>query len=260
MPRVTAIIPTYQRPTLLQRALRSIVAQQCPVAEIIVVDDGDSLAVTRQAVEQCGIPHLLNVLVVANARTKGASGARNTGAALSTGELLAFLDDDDEWLPSYLCAALAQVDAQGLDLVCTDLLYRFEDGTERPGKSAADHLAAELFLTDNPGLIGSNVIIRRSLYLALGGFDESLPTSEDMDFGIRLSLYDGVRYQPLRQRLVRHYQHTGPRLCTSHSELMWQGIRRFYQLHEHRMSSAQRQEFSRNVRYLWGLDELSLRA
>ena len=257
MLRVTAIIPTYQRPALLQRALRSIVAQQCPVAEIIVVDDADSLAVTRHAVEQCGVPH---VLVVANARTKGASGARNTGAALSTGELLAFLDDDDEWLPSYLCAALAQFDAQGLDLICTDLLYRFEDGTERPGKSAAAHLAPELFLTDNPGLIGSNVIIRHSLYHTLGGFDESLPTSEDMDFGIRLSLYDGVRYQPLRQRLVRHYQHSGPRLCTSHSELMWQGIRRFYELHEHRMTSAQRQEFYRNVRYLWGVEVQTLRA
>jgi glycosyltransferase involved in cell wall biosynthesis len=226
MLQVTAIIPTYQRPTLLQRALRSVAAQQRAVAEVIVVDDADSLAVTRQIVEACGLPH---VLVVANARARGASGARNTGAALSTGELLAFLDDDDEWLPTYLCAALAQFDTGGCDIVCTDLLYQFEDGTECPGKSAPDHLATELFLTTNPGLIGSNVIIRQPLYRALGGFDESLLTSEDMDFGIRLSLCDGVRYHPLRQRLVRHYQHTGPRLCTSHSEPMWRGVRRFYE-------------------------------
>jgi len=252
--RVTAIIPTCRRPLLLERALRSIAAQKQPPTEVIVVDDagGRYLNTTRRTVEQCG---LKRVCVVANTHAKGASGARNTGAALGRGELLAFLDDDDEWLPFYLDKALAQFDSRGLDMVCTDLVYRFDDGSERPGKKAPQRLVPELFLTRNPGLIGSNFILRRALYRKLGGFDESLLTLEDMDFGIRLSLRSEVRYRRLRGRLVRHHQHAGPRLCTPQAKAMRAGVRRFYSLYAPRMTEVQREEFRTSVRRLWGIDE-----
>ena len=139
--------------------------------------------------------------------------------------------------------------------MCTDLLYRYDDGSERPGKPAFDRLAIDLFLTRNPGLIGSNLIIRRALYSELGGFDESLRCAEDNDFGIRLCLHGAVRYAPLRQMLVRHYQHTGPRICTPRGEAVRSGLRRFFELHAHRMTPAQREEFGHNVRRLWGIDE-----
>lgn len=254
MLHVTAIVPTYRRPVLLERALRSIAAQKVIPAEVIVVDDAGEghVNATRQAVENCS---LNSVLVVTNAHTKGASGARNTGAVLSTGELLAFLDDDDEWLPCYLSEALASFGLYRLDMVCTDLLYRFDDGSERPGKSAPERLAPELFLTTNPGLIGSNFIIRRSLYRQLGGFDESLRTLEDMDFGFRLSLCSEIRYEPLQRRLVRHYQHSGPRLCTPQAKAMRAGVRQFYNLYAPRMTQMQREAFRASVRRLWGIDE-----
>lgn len=251
---ISAIVPTCDRPILLERALRSIVAQECLPTEIIVVDDtGEGHEnVTRRALESCG---LADVRVVANANAKGVSGARNTGAEIATGELLAFLDDDDEWLGSYLREVVALFDSNDIDVVCTDLLCRFEDGLDRPGKAAPDTLAPELFLTRNPGLIGSNLVIRRLLYRDTGGFDESLLTSEDMEFGFRLSLPGNAKYHPLRQRLVRHYEHAAARLCAATSEAMRAGIRRFYQLHAHRMSDAQREEFAGNVRRFWGMDE-----
>jgi glycosyltransferase involved in cell wall biosynthesis len=237
MPTVTAVVPTCNRPVLLQRALRSIAAQEFPPIEIIVVDDGDEANghLTRDAAEQSSLE---GILVVANSHAKGASGARNTGGDLATGELLAFLDDDDEWLPAYLSQAVAGCHWSELDVVCTPLLCRFDDGIDRLAKSAPDHLAPDLFLTRNPGLGGSNLIIRRSLYRDIGGFDESLPSCNDLDLGIRLSLHGGVRYLNLRQRLVRFYQHPGPRLGTRASEAMQLGIRRFYELHAHRMTDA----------------------
>lgn len=241
---VTAIVPTCGRPRLLERALRSIVAQAVRPTEVIIVDDGEERHgdLVRQAVEKCALEH---ARVVANAHGKGISGARNTGAEFGTGELLAFLDDDDEWLPEYLSEILTRFNSRRLDMICTDLVYLSDDGTERPGKSAPDRLASDLFLTRNPGLIGSNLTIRRSVYRKIGGFDEGLPSSEDMDFGIRVSLVGGVRYEPLRQRLVRHYQHSGPRLSLPEGEAMRAGVRRFYELHGHRMTAAQREEFWR---------------
>jgi glycosyltransferase involved in cell wall biosynthesis len=254
MPSVTAILPTSNRHALLKRALRSIAAQTLSPFEVIVIDDGDEANrhLTRAAAEQSG---LKGILVVENSHAKGASGARNTGAERATSELLAFLDDDDEWLPSYLSQAVGHCDWSELDVVCTPLLCQFDDGIDRPAKSAPDHLAPELFLTRNPGLGGSNLIIRRSLYHDIGGFDESLPSCNDLDLGIRLSLRGGVRYLNLRQRLVRFHQHTGPRLGTRASEAMQVGIRRFYELHADRMTNMQRQQFRYMARRFFGIDE-----
>jgi glycosyltransferase involved in cell wall biosynthesis len=254
MPRVTAIVPTYNRPALLERALRSIAAQKLVPAEIIVVDDAGSghEIVTRDALRRAGFS---DVTVVANLRGKGASGSRNTGAALAVGELLAFLDDDDEWLPSYLAEALRVIEFNDREVIGTDLMCRCDDEIDRPGKSAPDRLLPDSFLTRNPGLGGSNLIIKRSLYHEIGGFEESLPACNDMDFGLRLSLRAGVKYGRVSQRLVRFCQHSGPKLGTVRGESMRAGVRRFYELHAHRMTAAQKEEFRSGVRTWWGIDE-----
>jgi len=254
MTRVSVVIPTCDRPVLLERALQSVCSQERLPDEVVVVDDGPprAAAETRRTVERFAARA---ARVVANARSKGASGARNTGAAQARGTLLAFLDDDDEWLAPYLSEAVRHIETNALDVLCTDLLYRYDDGSERPGKSAPDALVANAFLTRNPGLIGSNLIIRPALYRALGGFDETLRTSEDMDFGVRLSLHPAVRYAPMRERLVRHYQHTSERLCMRQGDAMRAGIRRFFELHGTRMDDSERERFRRAVRDLWGIDE-----
>lgn len=254
MLRVTAIVPTCRRLLLLERALRSIAAQEVAPDEVVVVNDGPQAdgPVIRRAVETIGCKQ---GEVIANSRAAGASGARNMGAERARGDWLAFLDDDDEWLPAYLCRVRAHLEGEAVDVLCTDLLYGYDDGTEQPGKPACDRLAVEGFLTRNPGLIGSNLVIRRALYLEIGGFDESLPCLNDTDFGCRLSLHGRVRYAPLRERLVRHYQHPGPRLCTPRTDTMRIGIQRFYERYAQRMTPVQRAEFGRNMRRLWGIDE-----
>jgi glycosyltransferase involved in cell wall biosynthesis len=251
---VTAIVPTCNRPGLLERALRSIAAQELAPTEIIVVDDAGigSDDSTFRVLQRSG---LRAAHVVANSRAKGASGARNTGAALATGDLLAFLDDDDEWLPSYLAEAVHAFTSRELDVMCADLLCQFDDGIDRSSKSAPDRLLPEIFLIRNPGLGGSNVILKKDLFHAVQGFDESLPTCNDRDFGIRLSLHGKVKYERLAKRLVRFYEHKGPKLCTRTGDAMRLGIRRFYQLHSHRMTEAQREAFRDNVRLFWGIDE-----
>lgn len=254
MTSVSVVIPTCARPMPLRRALESVRSQQTAPREIIVVDDGDPRDAehVRHIVQAAGID---GVRVIANAGTKGPSSARNTGAAQAAGSLLAFLDDDDEWLPSYLGTVVHRCDAGGIDVMCTDLLYRDDDGTERPGKTAPDALHSDAFLTRNPGLIGSNLIISRALFNALAGFDESLQTLEDMDFGFRLSGHPGVRYARLPERLVRHHQHTETRLCTRRGDAMRAGVRRFFELYGPRMDETQRDQFRHLVRRLWSVDE-----
>jgi GT2 family glycosyltransferase len=251
---VTAVVPTFERPQMLERALHSIRGQERPPDHVIVVDDarGQGLAAVWNAIARSG---LSAATVLANDRRPGASGARNAGAAASGSDVLAFLDDDDEWLPSYLYEALSCLDAERADVVCVDQLWSFPDGSERRGKTAPDALVPASFLIGNPGMVGSNVLVRREVFDAVGGFDESLPTHNDVDFGLRLSLHPGLRYGRVARTLMRIHQHGEPRLSTPRTRPKAEGIRRFYELHAHRMSPAERDRFRTHVRRLWGVDE-----
>lgn len=246
LPSVSVVIPTCRRPALLERALASVRRQTHSPLEIVIVDDAADLP--------CGQPAVEGVRVLANQRTAGASGARNTGAAAASGRWLAFLDDDDEWLPDYLARVLAQAEDHGADLVLTAFDLRFEDGSERRGKTPPAALHSRDFLTRNPGLIGSNIVIRRDTYLAVGGFDESLAAANDIDLGVRLGLHPGLRYVPVADPLVRHHHHTGERLCMRRGDKMRAGVRRFFELHGWRMSADERGAFNESMRRLWDLD------
>jgi GT2 family glycosyltransferase len=252
-PSLCAVVPTCRRPALLRRALASIAGQEIGPAEVIVVDDcGADFETTRRIVAAARLPR---VRVVMNPRTRGASGARNSGAALARGPLLAFLDDDDEWLPSFLTEALARLSRDRLDLVCTGFVNRRPDGSERPGKRAPERMQTADFLVRNGGLRGSNFLIRRDLFTALGGFDESLPALNDNDLGVRLSLHPGLRYGAVARPLVRYHVHGGARLSTPGSPARSAGVRRFYELHAQRMGESGRRAYRAHVLRTWGVDE-----
>lgn len=101
--RVSAIIPAYNRADLLPETIGCLLAQTCPVLEIIVVDDGSSDD-TAQVVASFGAP--VRYLRIANS---GAPVARNAGVAVARGDWLWFCDSDDLWRPNYLerCRRLA---------------------------------------------------------------------------------------------------------------------------------------------------------
>lgn len=96
-PTLSVVIATRDRLELLKVAVRAALAQQYPGAlEVVIVLDQTDLAVTAQDFSTSAAR---TVAVIANARRPGLAGARNSGILQSTGELIAFCDDDDEWLP-----------------------------------------------------------------------------------------------------------------------------------------------------------------
>src|SRR5689334_10905069 len=111
MNAISVIIPTYKRKEKLKRALASALQQSMPAREIIVVDDNrdeaESLAV-KECIASFGDPRLL---WISNFRTPGGCGARNSGILTAKGEFIAFLDDDDVFLPGALQAHFDAFDA-----------------------------------------------------------------------------------------------------------------------------------------------------
>jgi glycosyltransferase involved in cell wall biosynthesis len=127
-PRVSAVIPTYNRAQLVARAIRSALAALSPGDEVVVVDDG-STDDTAVAVEAFGPP--VRLLRLPHG---GAGAARNAGLAAARGPLVAFLDSDDEWFPDKIALQRAFLERRADVLYAfSDFGVRLEDGTEHRG-------------------------------------------------------------------------------------------------------------------------------
>src|SRR5208283_5722967 len=126
---VSVIVPTLHRPTLLMRALASVFRQTWKELEVIVVVDGpdpDTIAIL-QTIDD---PRLR---VIINPRSLTAAGARNAGMDHAKGEWIAFLDDDDEWLPEKLAKQVAYAGDRGPALVtCLSLVVTSAASFVRP--------------------------------------------------------------------------------------------------------------------------------
>jgi glycosyltransferase involved in cell wall biosynthesis len=184
-PDVTVVIPTRDRLGLLKRSLRSALAQRDISIEIVVVDDGSVDATADWLRDNADA----RVRVVRHEVPRGVAAARNTGIELAAGEWLAFLDDDDFWAPEKLVRQLDAARAAGASFVYSAVAIVDERGaaTELLWAPEPDDILRKV-VPDNLLPAGaSNVTARRDLVMALGGFDEDLPCSEDWDLWIRMA-------------------------------------------------------------------------
>jgi len=249
---VSVIIPSCDRPGRLRRALASVLAQRSRPVEILVVDDG--------SVPLDGHELPAGARILRDAGLQGACHARNLGAAQARGRWLAFLDDDDRWHPAYLEEAQELARRGQADVVLTAFtkVRELPQGSELvPEKVPPSALRAEHFFVRNPGLRGSNLFIRRQLYLAVGGFDEGLPSHNDLDLGVRLADHPGVGYRRNRQRRVFFHVHSGPRLSAPGSPANVAGIRAFYERYAERMGAELASDFRARSLQLFGVDPVS---
>jgi hypothetical protein len=265
---------------LLERALPSVFHQeQANPALVLVVEDRQGSGPTLSGqVEQVrreilssrwGIPAsevpdgLFPTVVLLNRRTRGMSGtgAWNTAAdeaRLRTrgGAFLAFLDDDDAWMPGYLShclsAARGELGVPRTALVLSGLL-RLEGGRALP-QIPPVHPQQSDFFVGNPGVQGSNLFIAQEVFDAVGGFDETMPSTTDRDLMIRvLDWLEGGswRLAHVDRCLVLHHAHEGERVTTN-PEAKRRGLERFYARHSHRMSAEVLERSLDRARTLFG--------
>ena len=182
-PAVSVIIPTYNRGWILKEAIDSVLAQEFTDYELIVVDDG-STDDTRTILDSYG----QNIIVLAQAN-EGVSAARNRGIAESRAQLVAFLDSDDLWLPQKLERQVEFFNSDPDALICQTEETWIRNGVRVNPKKRHQKLSGMIF---EPSLdlclvSPSAVMIRKSLFDAVGMFDESLPACEDYDLWLRVS-------------------------------------------------------------------------
>ena len=206
------IIPTHGRPGHLSRALDSALRQSLPPAEVIVADDLDD-GFTAAVVQVTALRTEIPMRRILNRLHPGASGSRNAGTAASRADFVAFLDDDDVWRPEYLARALAELDRTGADAVISGLCRIKPDGSVQPIVIPPPEAIQERLFDKNFGVTGSNLVIRRSAFERIGGFDPALPVFNDWDFLIRM-IAGGVGYCVVQDLTVEWREHEGDRIST----------------------------------------------
>lgn len=196
-PFVTVLIPAYNAAATIRRALDSVFRQDYPAFEIVVVDDG-SADQTSKVVASYGREE---IRLLRLARNRGEGGVLNEGIAIAKGEYIAFLDADDEWLPTKLVKQIALLEANPKASMATcGCLFVDPSGhiVEYFGMPPAVLHKSEIWrsLLVATGIAKPCVVARTALLARVGPFDTTIPIAADQDMWIRLAMAGEVEFVP----------------------------------------------------------------
>jgi Glycosyl transferase family 2 len=204
VPRVSVVIPTFERCDVITRAVQSVLRQELNGLEVIVVDDGstDGSESAVGAIEDGRVRYVPSV-------HRGAAAARNIGALQARARWLTFLDSDDTVTPDWLSSMLAETASPDIALVSCGYTERAEDSSvvrrQRLPRLASPAIGpiTELIAT------GGTYLVLRELFLDIGGFDPDQPAAQHRELALRLGpalvrrgLRAGAVMRPLVERWV----------------------------------------------------------
>ncbi len=186
-PLVSVVTAAYNMGQYLDEAITSVLHQDYPHVQVIVVDDGSSDPVTPQVLERYADHAQVTVIRQANA---GQTVAKNRGLAAAKGDFVGFCDADNAWLPDKLSRQLAAFrERPDLGVVYGDLQLIGTEGEDLPTPAVARHsgritgkLLADNFVTFN------TTLTPRRILEEMGGFDERLRMAIDYDLWLRISV------------------------------------------------------------------------
>jgi len=184
MPKLSVIIPTYNRLPMLKEAVDSVLTQDFEDMELIIVDDGSTDGTAEEIKRYGG-----RVKFIQHSENKGVSTARNRGVLQARGKLIAFLDSDDLWVKGKLKIQVAFLDDNPHYSICyTDEIWIRKGKRVNPMHKHAKY-SGWIFEKCLPlcTISPSSVMMRKTLFSKVGLFDEALPVCEDYDLWLRVS-------------------------------------------------------------------------
>lgn len=192
--KVSVVIPTYKRTAeRLIKTIQSVLKQTYKNLEIIVVDDNGKNEYSREIVN--ALASFPDIIYIAHESNKGACVARNTGIVNSSGEYVAFLDDDDTWEDSKIEKQVKKFNSPNIGLVYCGIKYYYEQNGEIIYKNAikSSNPCRDLLIHN---FIGSTScgIVKRSCAISVGMFDVNLRSGQDLDFWYRLAEKYEINY------------------------------------------------------------------
>lgn len=203
LPRVSVILPVYNRAATIRRCVDSVRAQTVSDWELVVVDDASSDGTTAIIAGY----HDPRIRILRHEQNRGAAAARNTALRDARCEFLAWIDSDDEWLPDKLAQQLALLERTGADACACDY-FMSTAGHEHPVRIPASADWRRTLHTECRLAAGSTLLVRRACVEKIGLLDESLRSHEDWDWCLRLAKHFRLTVVP---ELLARIHYAGPR-------------------------------------------------
>lgn len=207
---VSVIITTYKRqPELIVRAINSVLSQTYKNIEVIVVDDSPADYEYRGEVKKAVESLNERVGYIQHKENMGACAARNTGINSAKGDFVAFLDDDDEWLPDKLEKQMTAFLNEDIGLVYCSYYVVDEELGDTHVRNADQYTGYIYDKLIFENFIGSTscVVLRKSVVKEVGLFDVKMKASQDYDVWLRIS--SKYKVEALNEPLLRYYVHNG---------------------------------------------------
>jgi len=200
---ISVILPTYNRAHVLQRSIQSVLVQSYTNFELIVIDDGstDNTRAIVDSFQDIRIHYLYQ-------QNKERSAARNAGIEVSRGKYLSFIDSDDEYLPNKLDIQVKAIERKGAGMVMSGLQESDSHGcimhTSSPwvGHPSSSYKLEEWLLS--PPVSFCTALIEKQWIEAVGGFDQDLNSSEDVDLWFRM-VRAGCQMEWVEEIVLRVY-------------------------------------------------------
>jgi glycosyltransferase involved in cell wall biosynthesis len=218
MPLISVVVPTHNRPEMLAEALASVRRQTIADYEVIVVSNGESenmRILTRACAARYG--------AVFELPEGNLPAARNFAIERAKGEWIAFLDDDDIWLPHKLERQLAEAERIGADMVSCDYIEFYTDGQEAIGRRRVPEgwTYTQAICHQRWGAPPSCVIVRKAVLFEVGRFDPAQRFGEDGDLWRRISWRHTIHHvdEPLIRYRKGHGSMTQDRRSISHYDM-----------------------------------------
>ena len=215
MPKITVVIPLYNKARHIERALTSVLAQKMPAYEILVIDDGSTDGSGDIVAQQFG-----DQVKLIRQTNQGVAHARNTGIANATGAYIAFLDADDEWSPHFLSEITdlifefphCHMYATAYQFVTSEQTIDLRNPTlsHSQPRFAMDRFYHHAASGDLPFSM-SSIAVKTYLARTIGGFDTQQEMGEDQDFYIRCLERSSIAYS--QRRFSRYYLSADQRAC-----------------------------------------------
>ncbi len=185
--RISVIIPTYNRASLIERALQSVLDQSYPDLEVIIVDDCSSDN-TEEVVTGLNDDR---IKFIKHTKNRGANAARNTGIKAASGEFIAFQDSDDEWMPGKLAKQIEAFKHAPADTGVVYTAFWRMEGKEKSYTPSRDVLTTNGFLLEEllkrNFITTQSILVKKTCFDEVGLFDEAMPRLQDWELLLRLS-------------------------------------------------------------------------
>jgi glycosyltransferase involved in cell wall biosynthesis len=180
--KISIIIPTYNRKMLLQRAVRSVLYQTYCNIEIIIIDDhstdGSSELISETFANEIREG---KILILKNSQNQGHPTSKNLGISHASGDYIAFLDDDDYWMPDKLELQIKKMQAEDAEACFCSTLW-VEDN-----KFLKQTTAINKNVSFENGGPTSTWLIKKTLFKRVGLFDTTIPTNDDGELMVRIN-------------------------------------------------------------------------